>query len=162
MKIFKIFYLLPVLAMVLVGCQEDDFGTGCAKVGEEIVFGGTAGYSNQTRTVYGDKWPANSGNPGYTEIRWYTGDKVRIYCEQAMPIANGDKEVQYCDYNVVDGLSANEQPQNGKKEDSDEHFSLLTAIGESGLRWGTNPNHIFYGVYPSPRQLSNENADALY
>ena len=146
-----------MLAIVLVGCREDDFGmgNGPAKVGDEIVFGGTAGYGSQTRTVYGDKWP---GNPGYTEIRWYTGDKVRIYCAQALPIANGNTAVQYCDYNVVDGLSTTENPQN---KTEDEHYSSLSAIGESGLMWGTETNHTFYGVYPAPRQLANENADAL-
>lgn len=140
--------------MVLAGCQEDDFGMGGgpAKIGDEILFGGTAGYSSKTRTVYGDKWE------NYTEIRWYAGDKVRIYCGQA---ESGDDAVKYCDYNVVDGLSTTENPKNGKTEENDEHFSQLTAIGESGLRWGSETSHVFYGVYPAPGQLANESADAL-
>lgn len=158
MKTIKIFSLLAVMTIVFVGCQEDDLGmgNGSARVGDEIVFGGTAGYGKQTRTVYGDKWTDDK----YTEIKWYTGDKVRIYCAQALPIGSGDAAVQYCDYNVEDGLGTTENPKDGTK-DNDGHSSSLTPIGESGLQWGTENVHTFYGVYPAPGQLANEDADAL-
>ena len=157
MKAFKIFSLLAVLAIALTGCIEDDFGmaSGPAKIGDEIMFGGTAGYGGKTRTVYGDKWTDDK----YTEIKWYTGDQVRIYCEQAMPVVNGDEEVLYCDYNVVNGLGVTENPKDGKKDKG--HPSSLSAIGVSGLKWGAETNHTFYGVYPAPGQLANNDADEL-
>ena len=158
MKATKIFTLFACLALVLTACQDDDFGKkyGPAKVGDEIIFGGTAGYEPEGRTVYGDKYPGEGNNLGYTEIKWYTGDKVRIYCAQAQSVT---KE-QYADYNVVNGLSATESPYGNGYEQT--HSSSLSAIGESGLRWGSETEtHTFYGVYPAPSQLSASGADEL-
>lgn len=150
MKATKIFTLFACLALVLTACQDDDFGKKYSpgKVGDLISFGGTSGYSDEARTVYGDK--SSSG----TEIKWYAGDKVRIYCEQAQSLTSN----KYCDYNVVDGISSS--PTNGTYESS--HSSSLSAIGESGLRWGSETEtHTFYGVYPAPSQLSASGADSL-
>ena len=150
MKATKIFTLFACLALVLTACQDDDFGKKYTpgKVGDLISFGGTSGYSDEARTVYGDK--SSSG----TEIKWYAGDKVRIYCEQAQSLTSN----KYCDYNVVDGISSS--PTNGTYESS--HSSSLSAIGESGLRWGSETEtHTFYGVYPAPSQLSASGADEL-
>lgn len=153
MKATKIFTLFACLALVLTACQDDDFGKKYSpgKVGDLISFGGTSGYSDEARTVYGDKV---EGENGYTEIKWYAGDKVRIYCEQAQSLTSN----KYCDYNVVDGISSS--PTNGTYESS--HSSSLSAIGESGLRWGSETEtHTFYGVYPAPSQLSASGADSL-
>lgn len=150
MKATKIFTLFACLALVLTACQDDDFGKKYSpgKVGDLISFGGTSGYSDEGRTIYGDK--SSSG----TEIKWYAGDKVRIYCEQAQSLTSN----KYCDYNVVDGISSS--PTNGTYESS--HSSSLSAIGESGLRWGSETEtHTFYGVYPAPSQLSASGADEL-
>lgn len=150
MKATKIFTLFACLALVLTACQDDDFGKKYSpgKVGDLISFGGTSGYSDEGRTIYGDK--SSSG----TEIKWYAGDKVRIYCEQAQSLTSN----KYCDYNVVDGISSS--PTNGTYESS--HSSSLSAIGESGLRWGSETEtHTFYGVYPAPSQLSASGADSL-
>ncbi len=157
MKTIKIFSLFALLAIAFTGCQEDNFGMGSgpAKVGGEIAFGGTAGYSNKKRTVYGDKWPDEK----YTEIKWYVGDQVRIYCAEAEPISSGESTIQYCDYYVNNTLQAGENPKNDTQEET--HFSTLSAIGGSGLKWGTTTSHTFYGVYPAPTQLSNNNADEL-
>lgn len=154
MKTTKILSILAVLAFVLTGCQDDDFGKkyGPAKVGDEIIFGGTSGYEPEGRTVYGDKVP---GENGYTEIKWYTGDKVRIYCAQAQSVT----EEKYADYNVVNGLSATESPYGNGYEQT--HSSALSAMG-SGLKWGSSTEqHIFYGVYPAPAQLEVSGADNL-
>ena len=73
MKATKIFTLFACLALVLTACQDDDFGKKYSpgKVGDLISFGGTSGYSDEARTVYGDKV---EGENGYTEIKWYAGD----------------------------------------------------------------------------------------
>ena len=154
MKTTKIFSVLAIALVMLTGCQDDDFGKkyGPAKVGDEIIFGGTAGYEPEGRTVYGDKV---EGENGYTEIKWYTGDKVRIYCAQAQSVT--DK--QYADYNIVNGLSATESPYGNGNEPT--HSSALSAMG-SGLKWGSSTEqHIFYGVYPAPAQLEVSGADEL-
>ena len=165
MKTNKILAILACATLALTSCQEEDLWGGNkyapAKPGDEIIFGGTVQYKttrvNATRTVYGDK--STSG----TEIKWYEGDMVRIYCAEAT-LGEGDTEQKYCDYTVTNYI---EKPvyENGTLTNPDEsnpkgggytstHSSgLVTADGNPGLRWGTGL-HIFYGVYPTAGQLS--------
>ena len=135
MKATKIFTLLASLALVLTACQDDDFGKkySPANVGDDIIFGGTSGYVDEGRTQYGDKTETG------TEIKWYTGDQVRIYCAQA----TGGTD-NYCDYGVVEVGSSK--------------TSLRSSSGNS-LKWGDATTHTFYGVYPSPGQLLGDKTD---
>ena len=153
MKTTKIFSILAVLALVLTGCQ-DDFGKNFkpAEVGDEIFFGGTSGYEPDGRTVYGDK--TSTG----TEIMWYAGDTVRIYCAEA----NKVEGKSYCDYTVN-----NVVPQGGNPsatEHEDKNSSTLTSAEAYGLQWGegadANGTHYFYGVYPSPRMFAAGSPEA--
>lgn len=136
----KIFTLIAGLALVLSGCQDDDFGKKYepAKVGDKIIFGGTSGYAEEGRTQYGEK-----GN-GATPIKWYNGDQVRIYSAEANINGSTDK---YSDYAVVEvGSSVS---------------TKLTAINsEASLQWGDAQEHTFYGVYPTPAQLTGNGSDA--
>ena len=135
MKATKIFTLLASLALVLTACQDDDFGKkySPANVGDDIIFGGTSGYVDEGRTQYGDKTKTG------TEIKWYTGDQVRIYCAQATGGTN-----HYCDYGVVEV---------GSSETS------LRSSSDNSLKWGDVTTHYFYGVYPSPGQLLGDESD---
>ena len=135
MKATKIFTLLASLALVLTACQDDDFGKkySPANVGDDIIFGGTSGYVDEGRTQYGDKTKTG------TEIKWYTGDQVRIYCAQA----TGGTD-NYCDYGVVEV---------GSSETS------LRSSSDNSLKWGDATTHTFYGVYPSPGQLLGDSSD---
>lgn len=135
MKATKIFTLLASLALVLTACQDDDFGKkySPANVGDDIIFGGTSGYVDEGRTQYGDKTKTG------TEIKWYTGDQVRIYCAQATGGTN-----HYCDYGVVEV---------GSSETS------LRSSSDNSLKWGDATTHTFYGVYPSPGQLLGDKTD---
>ena len=135
MKATKIFTLLASLALVLTACQDDDFGKkySPANVGDDIIFGGTSGYVDEGRTQYGDKTKTG------TEIKWYTGDQVRIYCAQA----TGGTD-NYCDYGVVEV---------GSSETS------LRSSSDNSLKWGDATTHYFYGVYPSPGQLLGDSTD---
>ena len=153
MKTTKIFSILAVLALVLTGCQ-DDFGKNFkpAEVGDEIFFGGTSGYEPDGRTVYGDK--TSTG----TEIMWYAGDTVRIYCAEA----NKVEGKSYCDYTVN-----NVVPQGGNPsatEHDNKKSSTLTTADAYGLQWGegadANGTHYFYGVYPSPRMFAAGSQEA--
>lgn len=156
MKTTKIFSILAVLAFVLTGCQ-DDFGKNFkpAEVGDEIFFGGTAGYEPEGRTAYGDKV---KGENGYTEIKWYAGDAVRIYSAQARKV-NGNS---YCDYTVNNVVPQGEDPKADKHEG--KNSSSLTSAEAYGLQWGegadANGTHYFYGVYPSPKMFAEGSQEA--
>ena len=166
----KIFTLIAGLALVLTGCQEDDFGKKYepAKVGDQIAFGGYAGYSPKGRTVYGDKVDGTDGSDGYTEVKWYQGDMVRIYCAEAIngtsvKDANKQHIGYYTDYVVagdgaIDGV--NNKPTGDGKNETTHEASLVLPSGETeGLCWGSTGNHTFYGVYPAPAQLNATGAD---
>lgn len=157
MKINKIFFF-AMLVLALVGC-DDEFGTGStntpASVGDEIQFGGSMTFERgATRVVYGDE---NSDHTA-TEIKWYQGDAVRIYCEQARDV-NG---LNYCDYKVQEYVQAPVYDTNGTLTNPDESkvkdgnfedlddTSLKPAADEPyGLQWGSDGEHVFYGAYPS-------------
>lgn len=167
MKTNKILAILACATLALTSCQEEDLWGGNkyapAKPGDEIIFGGTVQYKttrvDATRTVYGDK-----GTSG-TEIKWYEGDMVRIYCAEAT-LGEGETDQKYCDYTVTnyiekpvygtDGKITNEDASNPKGDgnyDITHSSGLVTADGNPGLRWGTG-THTFYGVYPTAGQLS--------
>lgn len=168
----KIFSILMSIAFVLVSCQEDDLGGkyNPAQVGDEIAFGGTSGYEDEDegRTAYGDK---QTGANGFTEIKWYYGDMVRIYCADARTTTNKDGVAQSCDYIVRGTTVVNDpsgtvtNPVNGTIETSHSARLERATDEEVGLQWGSEGTHTFYGVYPSPDQLVNagdtENAGKL-
>lgn len=141
--------LAAVVCMVFASCQDDKFDGSKfspAEVGDEIIFGGSlrSDESNKkTRTVYGDK------NYDGTEIKWYAGDKVRIYSAEANPINGND----FADYIVEDTISKTESPTNGTEEDYHNSSLTLSSDEAYGLQWGSDAEHNFYGVYPSPDML---------
>lgn len=173
MKTNKIYALLACALLALVSCHEDDFmgdKWAPAKSGDEIRFGGTMSYNttrtNLTRTVYGDK---KTGDGGYTEIKWYEGDGVRIYCDKAT-LGNGETDLKYCEYGVTNyveqpvyngGTLTNPTESNAKDGQYETNHSsgLETRNGQPGLRWGTG-THTFYGVYPDSTQLAKYDAVA--
>lgn len=158
MKAYKLLTFFLFATWTFVACDDsmDEFSPyQPAKVGEEIKFGGVANFNNpKTRTVYGDENADHSA----TEIKWYEGDMVRIYCAQARDVAGNP----YCDYAVQDyvqkpiyenGVLANgqyAQPTDGTYEASDNATLLRAATEPYGLQWGSEGTHTFYGVYPSP------------
>lgn len=168
MKINKVILACAVFA--LAGCQEDDLfdgKRGTVNAGDAISFGGSLTYkttrTNLTRTVYGDK-----GTEG-TEIKWYEGDSVRIYCAEAS-VGDGQttvENVKYCDYGVTTyiekpvyndaGTITNPTTSNPKGDGThDVHHESGLAVSENApcLRWGdANVSHNFYGVYPTAGQL---------
>ena len=157
----KLFVMMVLASVALVSCQNDDYEFGDnrpARPGDEIVFGGRMEYkstrTDNTRTVYGRK-----GDKG-TEIKWYEGDKVRIYCAQANLGENGGDQ-KYCDYQVTDYITApggnNSNPIDGKYE-TNHSTGLRTPDGSTGLCWGTGA-HDFYALYPSPAMLDKNGED---
>lgn len=157
----KLFVMMVLASVALVSCQNDDYEFGDnrpARPGDEIVFGGRMEYkstrTDNTRTVYGDK-----GETG-TEIKWYQGDMVRIYCAEANLGENGGEQ-KYCDYQVTDYITApggsNSDPTDGQYE-TNHSTGLRTPDGSTGLCWGTGA-HNFYALYPSPAMLNKNGED---
>lgn len=153
----KITVFFAIVCMAFFSCTEDDaFNTkySAAKVGDEIAFGGSMQYKSngkQTRTVYGAK------HDGYTDVKWYAGDMVRIYCEQTMDANLETGKRNYCDYEVTGDnvVGTTENPTSEILADGLHEVDLKNAseMG-NGLRWGTTGEHKFYGVYPSPAMLA--------
>lgn len=171
MKVNRLILAFAVLA--LAGCHEDelfDGKRGPANAGDAISFGGSLTYkttrANLTRTVYGEK------DAEGTEIKWYEGDSVRIYCAQAT-VGDGQTTVEnlkYCDYGVTGYIEKPKYDASGNitnKTTSDpmgdgtgtqngiwHESGLAVPEGNPCLRWGTATEpHNFYGVYPTKGQL---------
>lgn len=161
---------------MFASCQDEDVADNKfapAQPGDEILFGGAMSFGDgnnaKTRTVYGDK-----GATG-TEIKWYEDDQVRIYCAQAT-LGEGETDQKYCDYTVTNYIEkpvyngttltnpTTSNPKGDGNYDEVHESALETVDGNPGLRWGEG-EHIFYGVYPTPGQLSgagdNVGANAL-
>ena len=156
MKINKYLGALLIASSALVGCS-DDAGVGSdmpgASVGDYITFSGNVGFDNadsnaKTRTIYGDE-DTIDGKKG-TELRWFKGDKVAIYCAEAL-------EGKLAHYSVVDYTSNYDSTYtngNGGGDGSLEGRDLTRLEptgGTPGLKWGSeNGLHTFYATYPSP------------
>ena len=138
----KIFTLFAITALVLCSCTEDDsFYPKTVNPGDKIAFGGTLDMKNagkQTRTVYGDRLE------GYTEIKWYQGDQVRIYCTKG--VDETSKSVTKCDYTVLDPInSTNNQEDDTNTPPSQAYLTvpcrllLLSAIVLPASSLGKRP-----------------------
>lgn len=158
-------YIYTILAIgtvfLFTACADELKNQFTAKnVGEEIIFGGRATYelneSNgkknapATRTVYtgtflnakGETWKEGDGTK-YEGIHWVSGDKVRIFCEDA-------KGTTVADYNV-----------NVSNKDNATGSAELSKIGNVGLQWGDATEYDFYAVYPSPHQYPLKDDGAI-
>ncbi|MDO4758251.1 MAG: hypothetical protein Q4A18_03180 [Rikenellaceae bacterium] len=127
-------------AMLLVNCTNDNLEqpvTPPAQVGDEIMFGGRAGFASDepsSRTEYSGKDYTVDGQK-YELINWIADDKVEIYS----PTTSNGKNAHY---NVV---------SNGQdyKEGDQNDYAYLTRIGDSSLQWADAGVHTFYAAYPS-------------
>ena len=160
----KIFTFLAVACMVFTGCTEDDTLGGkysAANVGDVISFDGTMDFKSndkKKRTVYGQK------HDDITDIKWYEGDMVRIYCEQTMDANLETGSRNFCDYEVTGDnvIGTTEDPTAEILTDGLHEVTLKNASDlENGLRWGTTSPHNFYGVYPSPKMLNKYEDDKV-
>ena len=154
MKKISFAFFAILTAISFVACIDDleNRSNSPAQTGDVIEFGAEAVYESarKTRTVYGDEYN------GMTEIKWYQGDKVRIYCAEAIDHDNN----QYCDYDVLEYVGTTANPKGDEDNDGDVYEKndvtrlQPSSHEKSGLQWG-NGNHTFYAVYPSPAQLSS-------
>lgn len=145
---FKNIYALIAVVLFATACQDDELvpspNNKPAEIGDEIVFGGRAGFENgnpDSRTVYsGEIYQV--GNVKFERIDWTEGDKIEIYSPEA---ANGPTS----HYQINNWSSGN--------EDEQSDYTYLTREGDSGLQWGTGSDeegtHHFYAMYPSSKMF---------
>lgn len=150
MKINKIYIVLAFLgvALSLGACSDelDEFGSYKKNVGDEIVFSGRAGFevdknsakAATTRTIYAESTYTENGKT-YERVNWVKGDQVRVYCPEASMMKTADYAVTADNEGVVDTQNK-------------YHSTDLVRVGDASLQWGSNGEHNFYAVYPSPQQ----------
>lgn len=127
MKIKKLF-IVPFLALLVSGCQEEEQVTSPTFAsGEEVRFG--ASLENiTTRTIYGPK------NDHAFPIYWIDGDEVIV----SSPECANNGGVGQANYKIT-------------AEKPDQNYATsMDKTGEIGVRWGKNETGTFYSVYPAP------------
>ena len=147
MKTYKHLFTLAMAGLLAVSCQEDtaiNTTLRPAEVGDPILFGASAAYENanpgQTRTEY-------SGDvvDGKETIWWVPEtDKVQIYCAEAYVPGFTDDEAHISHYVVM-----------GDKSNGAGKENWLQKLSEHSLSWGTQDEHVFYGMYPSSLMFVN-------
>lgn len=132
----KKYFIIPMLALLAYGCQDDEKSTIQPAVGEEVKFGATL-HDGVSKTIYGPE--ANDAFPIY----WVNGDEVIVSSPQC---ATGGG-VGSATYKVsVDGASQN-------------YATSMEKTGEIGLRWGENPTGDFYSIYPASGEHATLGSD---
>lgn len=136
MKKYK--YLLALcISIGMAGCTDDDFADKGIPVeaGDEILFGAALTNTDSqdnasSRTIYGNR--TATGIPVYWEPEGT--DTIAIFCPQVSAPAT-----RLVNYKVIPEVGGN-QTSSAKVVKVD--------LNAAGLQWGTQEEHVFYGVYP--------------
>lgn len=128
------YFMIPLLALLASGCQDEERSTVQPANGEEVKFDATLG-QNTTRTIYGPE--SDNAFPIY----WVNGDEVIV----SSPECANSNGVGTANYKVT----VNSETQN--------YATSLDKTSEIGVRWGENETASFYSVYPaSGAELGND------
>lgn len=128
------YFMIPLLALLASGCQDEERSTVQPANGEEVKFDATLG-QNTTRTIYGPE--SDNAFPIY----WVNGDEVIV----SSPECANSNGVGTANYKVT----VDTETQN--------YATSLDKTGEIGVRWGENETASFYSVYPaSGAELGND------
>jgi len=126
------------MCLTSVSCNK--ISSGNVQGGTDIAFSASVdGSENETVTksyYAGDKY--TSGGKLFEHIYWTQGDIVRIYCPEVK-----EPSTKYADYKITSVNNDSKYIANIE----------LSPSQTTGLRWNdeaTDPNHTFYGVFPSP------------
>lgn len=122
------YFMIPLLALLASGCQDEERSTVQPANGEEVKFDATLG-QNTTRTIYGPE--SDNAFPIY----WVNGDEVIV----SSPECANSNGVGTANYKVT----VNSETQN--------YATSLDKTGVIGVRWGENETASFYSVYPASR-----------
>lgn len=150
---------MAAVALFATACQDNEVvnnggNVTPAAVGDEIIFGGRAGFENgdsKTRTEYsGVEYTYNGVK--YERINWVEGDEVEIYSPEA---ANGPSA-----YYVISGATVGDESA-ADGTNSGEDYAYLTRHPqlESALQWSSDDVHTFYAMYPATSMFMDENGD---
>lgn len=120
------YFMIPLLALLASGCQDEERSTVQPANGEEVKFDATLG-QNTTRTIYGPE--SDNAFPIY----WVNGDEVIV----SSPECANSNGVGTANYKVT----VNSATQN--------YATSLDKTSEIGVRWGENETASFYSVYPA-------------
>lgn len=120
------YFMIPLLALLASGCQDEERSTVQPANGEEVKFDATLG-QNTTRTIYGPE--SDNAFPIY----WVNGDEVIV----SSPECANSNGVGTANYKVT----VDTETQN--------YATSLDKTGEIGVRWGENETADFYSVYPA-------------
>ena len=132
----KKYFIIPMLALLAYGCQDDEKSTIQPAVGEEVKFGATL-HDGVSKTIYGPE--ANNAFPIY----WVDGDEVIV----SSPQCATEGGVGSATYRVsVDGAAQN-------------YATSMDKTGEIGLRWGENLTGDFYSIYPASGEHATLGSD---
>lgn len=150
---------MAAVALLATACQDNEVVNNGgevtpAAVGDEILFGGRAGFENgdsKTRTEYsGVEYTYNGVR--YERINWVEGDEVEIHSPEA---ANGPTA-----YYVISGATAgNESAADGTNSGEDYAYLTRHPLLESALQWSSDDVHTFYAMYPATSMFLDENGD---
>ena len=120
------YFMIPLLALLASGCQDEERSTVQPANGEEVKFDATLG-QNTTRTIYGPE--SDNAFPIY----WVNGDEVIV----SSPECANSNGVGTANYKVT------------VKSETQNYATSLDKTGEIGVRWGENEMANFYSVYPA-------------
>ena len=150
---------LTAVCTLFTACQDEDIvqpEVTPAAVGDEIIFGGRAGFENSnpgSRTVYSNE-VYTYNKVDYERIDWIEGDKIEIYSPQAV---NGPTS----HYEITGFKTGDESINDGTNKGED--YAVLTRIGDSSLQWGEgyikedkSGYHDFYAMYPSSMMFTDD------
>lgn len=132
----KKYFIVPFLALLAAGCQDEERTTIQPATGEEVKFGVTLDQST-TRTIYGDD--NGKGFPIY----WVDGDEVIVSspdCAKAGGVGSATYRVKV-------------------ESETQNYATSLDKTGEIGVRWGENTTGTFYSVYPASGATLDENSN---
>ena len=140
MKKKNILLALSSLLFLFAGCSDDDIvQQPSAVAGQEVEFGVGSTDTPVSRTIYNGNFIEQDGHK-YEGVEWLNTDTVSLYCANS---AN----TQLADYSLQLINPAN------PGEFATAPQARLLKTGVAGLQWGNEAKeHVFYGVYPSPKQ----------
>ncbi|HJC94594.1 MAG TPA: hypothetical protein H9752_10415 [Candidatus Phocaeicola excrementigallinarum] len=133
----KKYFMIPFLALLACGCQDEERITMPLASGEEVQFGATLGQNATSRTIYGTE--ENNAFPIY----WVNGDEVIV----SSPECGNSNGVGSANYRVtVEG-------------NSQDYATSLDKTGDIGVRWGDNSTGTFYSMYPASAEHTKLGSD---
>lgn len=122
------YFMIPLLALLASGCQDEERSTVQPANGEEVKFDATLG-QNTTRTIYGPE--SDNAFPIY----WVNGDEVIV----SSPECANSNGVGTANYKVT------------VESETQNYATSLDKTSEIGVRWGENETASFYSIYPASR-----------